>query len=183
MGLADDLGYHFPAVGPLRRTTQRVASTGAGARVLALVLPPLDTLTQRATGGRHALAHLLAGLPVLDLTTRGRRSGALRTTHLIAIPHAGTLALVGTNFGGTSTPAWVLNLEAEPAATVSFRGRSRTVLARAAGPTEHEMVLDRAETLYVGYGRYRQRITGRRLRVFVLEPPAPSGPPQEAAAT
>jgi hypothetical protein len=45
------------------------------------------------------------------------------------------------------------------------------------------MVLDRAETLYVGYGRYRQRITGRRLRVFVLEPHAPSGPPQEAAAT
>ena len=183
MGLADDLGYRFPSVGPVRRTTQRITSTRPGARTLALALPPLDTLTQRLTAGRHALTHLLAGLPVLELTTRGRRSGALRTTHLIAIPHAETLALVGTNFGATSTPAWVLNLEAEPVATVTFRGRSRAVLARAAGPTEQVAILDRAETLYVGYGRYRQRITGRRLRVFVLEPHDPADPPQEAPAT
>ena len=183
MGLADELGYRFPAVGPLRRTVQRIASTRPGARTLAVVLPPLDSVAQRVTGGRRALPDVLAGLPVLELTTRGRRSGVLRTVHLIAIPHAGTLALVGTNFGGTSTPAWVHNLEAEPRATVAFRGRGSAVRARPAGPTEHEPILRRAEALYAGYGRYRERITGRRLRVFVLEPEEPTPGTQASSDT
>ena len=147
------------------------------------MLPPLDSLTRRATAGRYALPDLVVGLPVLDLTTRGRRSGVLRTTHLIAVPHAGTLALVGTNFGGAHTPAWVHNLEATPRATVTYRGRSRVVRARPAGPAERESILDRAETLYVGYRRYRQRITGRRLRVFVLEPVGANDPAQEPSDT
>ncbi len=183
MGLADELGYHFPTVGPFRRTVQRMASTRPGARSLAVVVPALDSGAQRVTGGRRAMADVLAGLPVLELTTRGRRSGVLRTVHLIAIPHGATLALVGTNFGGTSTPAWVHNLEAEPRATVAFRGRGRTVRARPAGPTEHEPILLRAEALYAGYGRYRTRITGRRLRVFVLEPGEPTTDSQAASDT
>jgi deazaflavin-dependent oxidoreductase (nitroreductase family) len=183
VGLADDLGYRFPSVGPVRRAVQRLSSTRPVSRALARVLPPLDTLTRRVTAGRHALPGVVVGLPVLDLTTRGRRSGALRTTHLVAVPHAGTLALIGTNFGGARTPAWVHNLEATPEATVTDRGRSRAVRARPAGPAERESVLARAETLYVGYRRYLERITGRRLRVFVLEPLASGGPAQEPPDT
>ena len=183
MGLADDLGYRFPAPGPARRAVQRLASTVPGARLLARILPPLDTLTQRLTGDRHALAELLGGLPVVDVTTRGRRTGILRTTHLTAIPHDGTLALLGTNFGGSSTPAWVHNLEADPSATIAYRGRSIEVRARPAGPAELETILERVEPLYGGYRKYRQRITGRRLRAFVLEPDDPGARGQAAPAT
>jgi deazaflavin-dependent oxidoreductase (nitroreductase family) len=124
---------------------------------------------QRATGQRHSAPGLLAGLPVVDLTTTGRRSGHARTTHLIAVPHEDTLALLGTNFGQPATPAWALNLEADPAATLSYRGRSVPVVARPVTGAEEAAVLAHAERLYVGYRRYQSRITGRRLRVFVLE--------------
>lgn len=108
---------------------------------------------------------------MLDLTTVGRRSGQPRTSHLIATPYAETLALLGTNFGQETTPAWALNLEAEPRATVGYRGVTREVLARPA--TEHETneVFTRAASFYPGYRHYRRRVGDtRRIRVFVLEP-------------
>jgi deazaflavin-dependent oxidoreductase (nitroreductase family) len=179
MGLADDLDYRFRRVGPVRRGVQAVVATRGGARVFARLLPPLDTWVQRATGQRHSAPGLLAGLPVVDLTTIGRRSGEPRTTHLIAVPHEDTLALLGTNFGQPGTPAWALNLEAHPAATLSYRGRSVPVVARVVSGNEEAAVLAQAERLYVGYRRYQARITGRRLRVFVLERAAerqPGGP-------
>jgi deazaflavin-dependent oxidoreductase (nitroreductase family) len=108
---------------------------------------------------------------VLDLTTTGRKSGQPRTSHLIATPHDGTLALLGTNFGQERTPAWVLNLEADPRATVSYRGTSREVVARPATETEAEEIFTEAAGIYPGYRRYRERVGGqRRIRVFVLEP-------------
>ena len=106
---------------------------------------------------------------MLDVTTTGRRSGLRRTSHLIAVPYDDTLALLGTNFGQPTTPAWVLNLEADPHATVVHRG----TLAGRRGAAGHRgraaAVLDRAATVYGGYLKYQQRITGRRLRIFLLE--------------
>ncbi len=169
MGVAEQLGYRFAPVGPVRRILHRAAATRPLAWLTARLLSPLDTVAQRLTGGRHTLPHLVMGLPVLDLTTTGRRSGAPRTTHLIAIPLADDLALLGTNFGQPRTPAWVLNLEAEPDAVLAFRGRTVDVRARPADPTERAAVLDRAESLYVGYREYQKRITGRQIRVFVVE--------------
>ena len=67
------------------------------------------------------------GIPVVDVTTTGRKSGQRRTTHLIAIPYTDTLALIGTNFGQPSTPAWVLNLEADPHARIAYRGHLDTM--------------------------------------------------------
>ena len=134
------------------------------------MVPVLDTRVQRVTRGLHTLPSLLAGLPVIDLTTTGRRSGERRTTHLIAAPHGGTLALIGTNFGQRSTPAWVLNLEAEPCAEVGYRGATAEVFARLADDAEAIDILAAAERFYVGFGKYPDRITERQLRVFVLRP-------------
>ena len=88
----------------------------------------------RVERGRTSAPAVLAGLPVLDLTTTGRKSGAPRTTHLISVPVGDTLALLGTNFGQGATPAWVLNLEAEPRASVTYKGRTLEVVARPASP-------------------------------------------------
>ena len=169
MSLADDLSYEFRPPNVLQRGIQVGASTRPGAWLFSKLLPPIDTAVERVTRGRHSMPGLLAGLPVVDLTTTGRKSGLPRTTHLIAVPHADSLALLGTNFGQPSTPTWVLNLEADPQARLTYRGRTADVVARAVEGPERDEILARAEGLYAGYRKYQTRITGRRLRIFVLD--------------
>ena len=170
MGLAAELNYVHPRPNAPQRLVQAVASTRPGAWAFAHSLAPLDRVTTRVSRGRTSLPRLLAGLEVFVLTTTGRRSGRPRESHLIAVPVEDTVAILGTNFGQPSTPAWVLNLEADPHATVTFRGVTRAVVARPASAAEAAAVLARSGAVYGGYRKYERRITGRRLRVFVLEP-------------
>jgi deazaflavin-dependent oxidoreductase (nitroreductase family) len=170
MGLAADLSYDLPRPHAFQRGVQAFASTRAGARFFSRALPPMDRAAARLTHGRTSVPRLLAALPVLRVTTTGRRSGMPRDTHLIAVPIDDTLALLGTNFGQPHTPTWVLNLEADPRATVNHRGTTRRVVARPATEAEREQVLLNSVAVYGGYLKYQQRITGRRLRIFVLEP-------------
>ena len=173
MGIAADLGYSFRRPNPLQRGMQALAGTRPGAWFFSKVLRHLDTGMARLTGGRTTIAELLAGLPVLDVTTTGRRSGQRRTSHLIAIPHGETLALLGTNFGQSSTPAWVHNLEADPRAHAQFKQRGRDVVARPASDDEIAAIFAASREYYGGYAKYQQRITGRTVRAFVLEPVSP----------
>ncbi len=170
MGVAADLAYVHRPPNWAQRRVQAVAATRPGARVFSRVLPALDRGTERLTAGRVSLPLLLAGLPALVLTTTGRRTGQVRSTHLIAVPFEDTLALLGTNFGQPRTPAWVLNLEADARAAVTHRGVTVNVVARPATEVEAERILADSAYVYAGYQRYRRRITGRALRIFVLEP-------------
>jgi deazaflavin-dependent oxidoreductase (nitroreductase family) len=171
MGLTHDLDYVIRRPNLFQRGIQSFASTRPGAWLFSKVLRHLDDVVVRLSRGRTSAPEVLAGLPVLELTTTGRRSGQRRTTHLIAVPYADTLALLGTNFGQPSTPAWVLNLEADPRASVSHHGSSREVVARPATEDEQQAVLAGSATVYSGYLKYQQRISGRRLRIFVLDIP------------
>jgi deazaflavin-dependent oxidoreductase (nitroreductase family) len=172
MGLADDLSYAYPRPNVFRRGMQAFAATRWGAWFFSKTLAPMDRLLSRVSRGRLTVPALMAGLPVLVVTSTGRKSGLRRPSYLIAVPVRDTLALLGTNFGQPSTPAWVLNLEADPRATVSYRGITRDVVARVATDAEQADVLARSKNFYSGYAKYQQRITGRRLRVFLLEPEA-----------
>jgi len=170
MGLADDLGYSHTSANPLHRLVRWGAGTRPGGWVFSHALRHLDDVVGRLSRGRQSAPGLLAGLAVLDVTTTGRRSGARRTSHLIATPYAGTLALLGTNFGQAATPAWALNLEADPRAVVTYRSVSREVTARPATPAETDEIFALAGRFYPGYLNYRQRIgQSRRIRAFVLE--------------
>lgn len=171
MGLAADLGYHHSDANLGQRGLRWAAGTRAGGWVFSRTLRHLDDVVGRLSRGRHSAPGLLTGIAVLDVTTTGRRSGRPRTSHLIATPYAGDLALIGTNFGQEHTPAWALNLEADPRARVSFRRVTRDVVARPASAREAEEVFTRAAEFYAGYRNYRTRIgERRRIRVFVLEP-------------
>ena len=171
MGLAADLDYTHSTANPVHRAGRWIGGTRVGGWVFARTLRHLDNVIGKLSKGKHSAPGLLTGLAVLDLTTTGRKSGQRRTSHLIATPYDGTVALLGTNFGQESTPAWALNLEAEPRATVSYRGTSRDVVARPATEAETDEIFSRAASFYAGYRNYRQRIGGsRRIRVFVLEP-------------
>jgi deazaflavin-dependent oxidoreductase (nitroreductase family) len=171
MGLAGDLGYSHRTGNPLHRVVRRWAATRAGGWFFSRTLRHLDDVVGRLSRHRQSAPGLLAGLAVLDLTTTGRTSGRPRTSHLIATPYGGGLALLGTNFGQEATPGWALNLEADPRATVRYRDLTREVVARPASDAEAEEVFALAATFYVGYHHYRRRIGDRRrIRVFVLEP-------------
>ncbi|CAN5384573.1 nitroreductase/quinone reductase family protein [soil metagenome] len=170
MGLAIDLGYGHQTANPIQRVARWMGGTRVGGWVFSRTMRHIDNTIAKLTHGRHSFPGLVTGLAVLDVTTTGRKSGQQRTSHLIATPYADTVALLGTNFGQESTPAWALNLEADPRATVTFRGISRDVVARPATGPETEDIFARAAEFYVGYKNYRQRVgTSRRIRVFVLE--------------
>lgn len=169
MGTASELGYRHRRANAFQRSMQAVGSSRPGAWAFARLLPPLDRVLGRATRGRRSAPDVLAGLPVLMVTTTGRRSGRPRTTPLISVPVDDDLSLLGTNFGGPSTPGWVRNLEADPRATVAFGGRTVEVVARAATPAERAAVWSAAADVYRGYGEYRRRVQDREIRIFVLE--------------
>jgi deazaflavin-dependent oxidoreductase (nitroreductase family) len=105
------------------------------------------------------------------LVTTGRRSGLPRQHYLLPIPHEDDLALMASNFGQPGIPAWALNLEADPRATISYGGVTRSVIARPAAPSERGEILSTAARIFPGAGHYEQRLQGRReLPVFVLQP-------------
>ncbi len=170
MGLVSELGYRHRTANAFQRSMQALGSSKPGAWTFARLLPPVDRVLDRATHGRRSAPDVLAGLPVLMVTTRGRRSGQLRTTPLISVPVGDDLALLGTNFGGPSTPAWVHNLEADPRATVAYRGTPREVVARPATDAERAAVWAASADVYAGYAKYRERVRDREIRIFVLEP-------------
>lgn len=144
-------------------------STRPGAWVLSQTLPTLDRTVARLSGGRSSLSELGAGLPIVVLTTTGRKSGVARESQLVGIPFGDGLAVIGTIYGSAFTPAWVLNLEAEPRASVAHEATTLGIAARAATDEERGQILARAATIYGGYPKYRGRITGRKVRIFVLE--------------
>jgi len=71
----------------------------------------VDTWMSRVTRGRIPLLRV-AGLPTLTLHVPGRRSGALRSTPLLCASWRNGLVIIGSNWGGEKTPAWVHNLRA-----------------------------------------------------------------------
>ena len=167
LGLITLASLFVPTVSA-QRAVQRMASTRAGSWVFQRTLYRIDRPLHRWTGGRLTAPGLLAGLPVIMVTTTGARSGLPRTMPLAGIPCGDDLAVVGSNFAQPSTPAWVHNLEADPRATVVWRDRSVAVRARPATEAEREVVWARGAQVYGGFSKYRERITDRTVRIFVL---------------
>jgi deazaflavin-dependent oxidoreductase (nitroreductase family) len=146
-----------------------MAGSKPGAVFFSNTIQPIDGAVQKLTGKTSTATELLAGLPVVYLTTVGRKSRQLRRTPLIAVPSGDDLALLGTNFGGKRTPSWAFNLEAEPHVKVGYRTAEIDVVARSASADEFEAVFASGGSIYGGYTKYRERVDGREIRVFVLE--------------
>jgi deazaflavin-dependent oxidoreductase (nitroreductase family) len=154
----------------------------AVSRSLARVLPTMDRAAMRLTRGRRTATEVVTGLPTVFVTTRGARSGLPRSVPLIAMPlvggpHDGDLAVIGSNWGGASHPAWVHNLAAEPRVTVTHGRHSVTARAVPLGDGDAEDVWARAARMYAGYAAYRQRARGRDIRVFALTSMGEDGDP------
>ena len=169
MGLLAQLGFVAEPPNALQVAAQKLGSSRQWAWVFSKTLYPMDRVMFRLSGGRLTLPSLLAGVPVILLTTTGARTGQPRTMPLLGIPFGDDLAIIGSNYGQEATPGWVYNLEADPNATVEYRGKNVPVVARLADDDETARAFEAADDVYLGYAKYRSRADHRRLRVFVLE--------------
>ena len=169
MGFAASIGYEIKPSNAAQRGMQKVASSRPGAWVFSKGLHYADRWMFKVSKGRLTVPGIVAGLPILMVTTTGAKSAKKRTMPLVAVPIEGDLAIIGTNFGQTNTPGWVYNLEADQNGSVSYRDRETPFVARRATPEETDQALVAAARVYPGYDKYRERISGREVKVFVLQ--------------
>jgi deazaflavin-dependent oxidoreductase (nitroreductase family) len=154
-------------MGLVRTVARRYGGRRWFAAIGSRVLPPVDRAVAALTGGRVVLSG--AAAPTLLLTCTGRRSGEPRTSPLVYVESGGGWAVVGTNFGKPSQPAWALNLLADPRASVTCRGRTTPVRARPVTEEERAQLWPRFVAVYPGYAEYAARLD-REVHMFVLEP-------------
>jgi F420H(2)-dependent quinone reductase len=121
----------------------------------------------RASGGR--LLGRVVGMPVLLLTTTGRRSGKPRTAALTYFRDGADLVVIGSFGGSDLPPAWWLNLQSDPHASVVIGGTTLCVTARAATSEEHDRLWPLVTTTHPGYARYKGR-TARLIPIVMLTP-------------
>jgi deazaflavin-dependent oxidoreductase (nitroreductase family) len=154
------------ADGPVGRAVLKVAASPGFAKVAPAVVPRLDRLVHRLTGGRTTMS---AGMvPTVILTTTGSRSGQPRTVPLACVPEGDTLYVVGSNYGREHHPAWSANLLATPRARASFAGDDYDVVAHLLSPDDKEAAWPRLTAAWPAYDTYVER-SGRELRVFRLD--------------
>lgn len=131
----------------------------------------LNVPLYRVSGGR--IGGRLNNAPILLLTTTGRKSGEPRTAPVLYLRHGKNLIVIGSNAGNTRTPAWSLNLQANPDATVEVGRAKHAVRARVAEGQERAELWRAMNEAYAGFDDYAVK-TSRDIRVFVLEPTARS---------
>ena len=142
-------------------------------------LPPVERLLRRLTRGRVQVSGLL--VPTLTLHSTGARSGEARDTVLMYTPDGHGRAIVaGTSFAREHHPAWTYNLQANPAATISVRGRRLSVRATPIADSERDVTWQRIEKQWPGYRGY-ERDSGRTVRLFLLRPVRELPPPDDTA--
>jgi deazaflavin-dependent oxidoreductase (nitroreductase family) len=127
----------------------------------------LNIPVYRLTGGR--LMGKVNRAPVLLLTTTGRKSGQKRTAPVVYLAEGEDLVVIGSNAGHSRTPAWSLNLQANPEAEVEVGRKRRRVRARVAEGEERADLWRKHNEQYSGFDEYEAR-TDREIALFVLEP-------------
>ncbi len=106
------------------------------------------------------------------LTTTGAKSGLPRTVPLLYIRdenHPNSFALIATNWGQRTYPAWYFNLKANPEALCVIEGKAGSYLAHEAAGDEYDRFWQYATNTYFGYTLYKQRISGRRIPIMVMK--------------
>jgi deazaflavin-dependent oxidoreductase (nitroreductase family) len=130
----------------------------------------------RITGGRFGLQRPKHGAKfgMLRLHTVGRRSGQSRLAMVGYFEDGPNLVTLAMNGWGTSEPAWWLNLQANPVASVDLPEGRREVRARAASGSERDRLWVTFSD-YPGWGSDIGELAARRpgeTAVVVLEPKA-----------
>jgi deazaflavin-dependent oxidoreductase (nitroreductase family) len=119
-----------------------------------------------ATDGEEG--HDWQGTQTLILTTTGRKSGTERKSPLIYGEHDGDYLVVASKGGAPEPPAWYVNLEADPHATIQVWGERFPVRARVATAQEKPELWKIMTGHWPAYDEYQTK-TDREIPVVVLE--------------
>ena len=123
-----------------------------------------------ASGGTRATTFLDTGLPVIIVTTRGASSGKVRKMALMRVEHEGEYALIASQGGAPTNPAWYYNLVADPTALMIQDGpEAKDFVAREVTGEEKAIWWERGVAAYPPYDEY-QEATERIIPVFVASP-------------
>jgi deazaflavin-dependent oxidoreductase (nitroreductase family) len=144
------------------------------ARPLLRTFWMLHRTIYRLTGGRLGLQQPERGAKfgMLRLHTVGRRSGQSRVAMVGYFEDGPNLVTLAMNGWGKTEPAWWLNLQANPTATVELADGSREVQARAASGTERERLWTAFDD-YPGWGSDLGALAAHRpveTAIVVFEP-------------
>jgi deazaflavin-dependent oxidoreductase (nitroreductase family) len=126
----------------------------------------LHTKLYKALGGRF-VGSVGLGRKVLLLTTTGRKSGLERTTPLVYMPDGDDVIVYPSNGGKESEPAWWLNLQTNPTATIQLGATVRQVQARPASPDQHAALWPQAAQYNPHWRTYAQTVT-RQIPLVIL---------------
>lgn len=134
---------------------------------IARFFVPADRLVGRLTRGRVVALGLV---PSLVITTTGRRSGRTRCNPLLYVPDGDAFVVIASNWGQTRQPAWALNLLADPAATVTVKGRQIPVRAHLVSGSDRDRLWRLLVAQWPAYETYVDGAAGRKVHIFRLEP-------------
>lgn len=124
----------------------------------------------RVSGGRVGLWRPRPGRwGTLRLTTTGRRTGRDRRVIVGYYEDGPNLVVLAMNGWASPEPAWWLNLQTHPEATVELVGGSRSVTARAAEGEERSRLWARWRAIDAQLDGYAARRSSETA-VVVLEP-------------
>jgi deazaflavin-dependent oxidoreductase (nitroreductase family) len=120
----------------------------------------------RATGGHPGGDW--AGTPMILIHHIGARSGIERVTPLGYLPVGGDrFAVVASNGGSPSHPAWYHNLKANPVITAEVGARTLTIVAEELDDSARAELWPALVARFPAVGKY-QATTARQIPVFIL---------------
>ena len=124
----------------------------------------------RVTGGRFGLRRVKPDRwGMMHLTTIGRRTGQERKVILGYFEDGPNLVTMAMNGWGEGEPAWWLNLQAHPEATVTLPDGPRAVRGRAAHGDERDRLWEGWRHYDKNLDEFAKRRSGETA-VVVLEP-------------
>ena len=134
----------------------------------------MHRLAYSVTRGRFGLRENVPGhWGMLRLTTVGRRTGHKRVAILGYLEDGPNLVTPAMNGWAQPDPAWWLNLQANPEATVELSSGARRVIARGASPEERVRLW--ANFVALGSSAFSDAAAAQRSRptaLAVFEPKA-----------
>jgi deazaflavin-dependent oxidoreductase (nitroreductase family) len=143
-------------------------------RPLIRIFWALHRLAYRVTGGRFGLSRPETGAKfgMMRLATVGRRTGRARVAIVGYFEDGENLVTLAMNGWGEADPAWWLNLQSNPDASVVLPDGARDVRARAASGSERDRLWATFRD-YPGWGDDLAGLAARRsadTAIVVLEP-------------